>query len=78
MALREPSGNHLFMADTVLCAKASAFERALLATRNSRFGSSVAAANIDFMKCVGKKKHLARRLIATHQSTPCAPLSDVV
>ena len=28
-------------------------------------------------RCVGKKKHLARRLIATHQSTPCAPLSDV-
>ena len=25
-----------------------------------------------------KKKHLARRLIAAHQSTPCAPLSDVV
>ena len=21
--------------------------------------------------CIGKKKHLARRLIATHQSTPC-------
>jgi hypothetical protein len=27
--------------------------------------------------CVGKEKHLARRLIATRQSTPCAPLSDV-
>ena len=26
--------------------------------------------------CVGKKKHLARRLIATHQSTPCAPSRD--
>ena len=27
--------------------------------------------------CVGKKKHLARRLIATRQSTPWTPLSDV-
>jgi hypothetical protein len=33
---------------------------------------------ITWAGCVGKKAHLARRLIATHQSNPCAPLSDVV
>jgi hypothetical protein len=27
--------------------------------------------------CVGKKKHLGGRLIATNRSTSCAPLTDV-
>ena len=27
--------------------------------------------------CVGKKKHLGGWPMATHKSTPCAPLSDV-
>ena len=40
-------------------------------------GESLKAKVAKDIECVGKKKLLGGRLIATRQSTPCAPLSDV-